>query len=106
MGVVVMVTVANDVKRAPIWPLIVAPFACFVYYFLIRTAFLQSIEDVLGKAPSNVDNSVIENFAKLLWGSHWIYRCVAEYIFVTIAVFIAGGLAPPSLLARADEVIE
>jgi len=96
-----MVTVTHDLKRAPIWPLIIAPFACFVYYILIRYAFLQSIEDVLGKEPSNVKDSVIENFAKLLWGSHWIYRCIAEYISVTIAVFIAGGLARGRAVAGA-----
>jgi len=96
-----MVTVPNDIKRAPIWPLIIAPFACFVYYILIRYAFQQSIEDVLGKAPSDVNDSSVEGFAKPLWGTHWIYRCIAEYISVSVAVFVAGGLARGRAIAGA-----
>jgi hypothetical protein len=87
-----MVTVTNDVKRAPIWPLIIAPFVCFVYYILFRFAFMQSIDAII-RGPSDVNASVLEDFAKPFWGSHWIYRGIAEYISVTLAVFVAGGLA-------------
>jgi hypothetical protein len=87
-----MVTVTNDVKRAPIWPLIIAPIACFVYYIVFRAAFIQSIDAII-TSPSDVDGSSLDEFTKPSWGDHWIYRCTAEYISVTLATFVAGGLA-------------
>ncbi len=88
-----MVTIAaNDIRRAPIWPLFIAPLVCFVYYILFRFAFIQSIGAII-RGPSDVNASLLEDFGKPFWGSHWIYRCIAEYISITLAVFVAGGLA-------------
>jgi hypothetical protein len=88
-----MVTVApNYGQRAPIWPLIIAPVACFVYYFIFRVAFLHSIDDAI-RMPSTDEASAINEFTEQNWGGHWFYRCAAEYICVTLAAFVAGGLA-------------
>jgi hypothetical protein len=86
-------TIANNVRRAPIWPLIVAPFACFVYYILIRFAFLQSIEGALGKGADSASEELTNFVSQPLWGTHWVYRGIAEYLSITVAVFVAGGVA-------------
>jgi hypothetical protein len=89
-----MVTAAaNDVRRAPIWPLIIAPLTCFVYYIIFRMAFIQSIDAII-RIPSDVDASALDEFTQPHWGDHWIYRCTAEYISVTLATFVAGGASP------------
>jgi hypothetical protein len=78
-------------KRAPIWPLVVAPFACLLYYILLRTAFIQSIEGTFGEA--RISEGVNDIISQPLWSTHWFYRGAAEYISITVAVFVAGGLA-------------
>jgi hypothetical protein len=74
----------------PIWPLMIAPFAGFVYYIIFRTAFIQTIDSIV-KIPSDVD--ALDEFTQPHWGDHWIYHGIAEYISVTLATFVAGGLA-------------
>src|SRR5258706_4402605 len=94
-----MATVVNNVRRAPIWPLIVAPFACFVYYILLRFAFVQSIEGTFGAA--SISEGLNDIVSQPNWGTHWVYRGIAEYISITVAVFIAGGLARGRALSGA-----
>jgi hypothetical protein len=77
--------------RAPIWPVIIAPLVTGVYYLAIKGAFAQEIVSVLGKtAASDIDLSGI---AAPHWGSHWVYRGVAELISTGFATFVAAGLA-------------
>jgi hypothetical protein len=73
--------------RAPWWPLLVAPFACFLYFAVLRLAFEQSVVSVLGR------NDFFD-VEVLRWGTHWIYRIAAEAIAIGFGAFIAAGLAP------------
>ena len=47
----------------------------------------MTIEDVLGKSDD------VGSGLAPVWGTHWVYRCIAEYISVTIGAFVAGGIA-------------
>lgn len=58
-----------------------------VYYLALRTAFAESIESVLGKAGDD------DSLPEAVWGTHWAYRCIAEYLSVTLAAFVSGGVA-------------
>lgn len=79
------------VRRAPIWPLIIAPLAAGIYYLVLKSAFAQSIISVLGKtAATDIDLSGI---ADPQWGTHWVYRLVAEFISVAFGIFVAAALA-------------
>jgi hypothetical protein len=71
--------------RFSIWPVLMAPFVAGIYYLSIRTAFAQSIVSVLGRN---------DFFDAPHWGTHWLYRVVAEVISVYFGTFIAAGLAP------------
>jgi hypothetical protein len=66
------------------WPVLVAPIVAGVYYLAIKTAFAESIVSVLGRS---------DFFDLLYWGSHWVFRVVAEVIAVGFGTFVAAGLA-------------
>jgi hypothetical protein len=72
-------------KRAPIWPLLVAPLSAGAYYFALKFAFGHSMAAVVG-----VD---LHDIAGLHWGRHWFYRLVAEAASVAFGTFIAAGIA-------------
>src|SRR5712672_1365338 len=80
------VGVGND-RKLPVWPVIIAPLVFLVYYLALRTAFAQSIESVLGK-PGDEDA-----LPGAVWGTHWAYRGIAEYLSVTLAASMSGGVA-------------
>jgi hypothetical protein len=73
--------------RAALWPVVVAPVTCLLYFLVVRLAFEQSTVSVLGRS----DFFDIET---LRWGTHWIYRIAAEAIAVAFGAFVASGLAP------------
>jgi hypothetical protein len=75
--------------RAPIWPVIVAPLVAIVY-LAIKSAFAQSIVSVLGTATIDIDRF---DPAAPQWGSHWLYRSVAEAVATGLAALVAAGLA-------------
>lgn len=77
--------------RGPIWPLLVAPLAAGVYYLMIKDAFVGSILDALGESSTILVDPTDVNSAH--WGSHWIYRSIAELISTGAATFVAAGLA-------------
>lgn len=85
---VMMATVDIWANRwKPVWPVIIAPFSFLVYYLALRTAFAQSIEAVLGKPG---DGTTLPG---VVWGAHWAYRGIAEYLSVTLAASVSGGVA-------------
>jgi hypothetical protein len=86
-------------KRAPIWPVIIAPLVAGVYYLAVKLAFAQSIISVLGQTASiDID---LSDLARPQWGSHWVYRAVAEAISIACATFVAAGIARGRELAAA-----
>ena len=79
------------VRQAPIWPVIIAPLAAGIYYLVLKSAFAKSIIYVLGKtAETDID---LSGLADPQWGSHWLYRGVAEAASVAFGAFVAAGLA-------------
>jgi hypothetical protein len=78
-------------SRVAIWPVLVAPFVTGIYYLAIKGAFAESIVSVLGQtSATDID---LADIAGPHWGSHWIYRSIAEIISVGFATFVAAGLA-------------
>jgi hypothetical protein len=78
-------------SRAPIWPVLAAPFVAGIYYLTIKSAFEQSIISALGQtSASEIDLADID---APHWGSHWIYRLAAEIVSASFATFVAAGLA-------------
>lgn len=74
-------------KRAPIWPVLVAPLVAITYYAALKSAFSISIVSALG------ENTTADLGDQLMWGSHWVYRLVAEILSVGLGTFVAAGLA-------------
>jgi hypothetical protein len=70
------------VRRAPIWPVLIAPVAALVYYLSAKIAF---VVDVGGFGPDDI--------IEARWGSYWLYRAVMEIVSIGIGTFIAAGLA-------------
>ncbi len=91
------VSAEREISRSPIWPVVIAPLVFLVYYLALRTAFAQSIESVLGKSGTE------DALPGAVWGTHWVYRCIAEYLCVTLGAFVSGGIARGR--ARAGAVI-
>ena len=84
-------TTVGASRRAPIWPVLVAPLVAGVYYLALKGAFTRSIDAAVGTiASSKIE---LDDLTAPLWGFHWIYRGVAEVISVGFATFIAAGLA-------------
>jgi hypothetical protein len=79
---------APGVKRVPIWPVLIAPLVAVGYYVALKSAFSISIVSALGE---NATVDIVENIG--IWGSHWLYRLVAEILSVGFGTFIAAGLA-------------
>jgi hypothetical protein len=77
------------VKRAPIWPVLIAPLVAGVYYIVVKVAFGLSIVSALGATDIDLSDST----ASPIWASHWFYRLVAEVFSVAVGTFIAAGLA-------------
>jgi hypothetical protein len=70
--------------RRPFWPVVVSPFVAGIYYLAVKLAFAESISAVMGRA---------DFFEVPRWGSHWIFRIVAETIAIGFGTFVAIGLA-------------
>jgi len=84
-------TTVGAPRRAPIWPVLIAPLVAGVYYLALKAAFIRSIDAAVGTtATSNIE---LGDLAAPQWGSHWIYRVVAEVVSVGFATFISAGLA-------------
>jgi hypothetical protein len=77
--------------RAPIWPVIIAPFVGCVYYLAIKSAFSLSIISALGHTATTDIN--LSDIAAPHWGSHWVYRIATEVISTAFGTFVAAGLA-------------
>jgi hypothetical protein len=78
---------AKGVPRAPVWPVLIAPFVALIYYGALKSAFSISIVSALG------DDATADILEKGTWGSHWVYRLVAEILSVGLGTFVAAGLA-------------
>jgi hypothetical protein len=89
MGVTAPAT--KNVPRTPIWPVLTAPLIALVYYAALKIPFAQSIASALGSSVT-VDVSP-GDLTKAQWGSHWVYRIVAETCSIALATFVAAGLA-------------
>jgi hypothetical protein len=70
--------------RAPIWPIVFAPFVAAIYYLALKLAFVECVVPVVGRT---------DLFETPHWGSHWGFRLVAETISVGFGTFIAAALA-------------
>lgn len=82
---------SSTTMRAPIWPVFAAPLLAGLYYLSIRGAFTGSIVAALGAdVASDID---FDDITSPVWGSHILYRLVAETISMGIAIGIAGGIA-------------
>lgn len=84
-------TTVGALRRAPIWPLLVAPLVAGAYYLALKAAFITSIDATVGTTA--ISQIELSDLAAQQWGSHWIYRVVAEVISVGFATFVSAGLA-------------
>jgi hypothetical protein len=84
-------TTVGAPTRAPIWPTLIAPLVTGVYYLALKGAFTRSIDAAVGATA--VDNIKLGDLTAPQWGSHWIYRIVAEIISIGFGTFLAAGLA-------------
>jgi hypothetical protein len=75
--------------RDPVWPVWVAPLVAGVYYLALRGAFAYSVGGVVFDA-SDVN---LNDMAAPQWGSHWIYRTLAEIGSLAFGTFVAAGIA-------------
>lgn len=78
-----------SLKPAPVWPLLVAPIVAIFYYSALKLAFGMSLGNAVGDIGSDLQMN-LDNFGH---GSHWIYRGVGELSSVSLAVYLASGLA-------------
>jgi len=78
------------VARVPRWPLIVAPLVGFVYYVALREAFATAIREVVWDIADLTANH-LGNIP--MWGTHWLYRSIAEVTSVAFGTFVAGSIA-------------
>ena len=77
--------------RPAIWPVLIAPIVGILYYLPIIGAFAQSMTSALpNTSPTEINLGNMESFR---WGSHWIYRCIAEVVSVSFGTYIAAGIA-------------
>jgi hypothetical protein len=82
---------AATVGRPPLWPVIIAPVVAGLYYHVLKSAFAQSIISVLSKTTlTDID---VLGLGDPLWGTHWIYRLIAEVASMAFGAFVAAGLA-------------
>ena|ERR1700732_3358739 len=83
------VTKSRSDGTSALWPLFLAPFVAVLYYLALRNAFAVSISRVV------FDASDVNFFdaASPTWGTHWIYRIVAEAASLAFGTFVAGGIA-------------
>jgi hypothetical protein len=88
MSVVTAVAVQS---RAPIWPILAAPFAAGIYYLAIKPAFSLSIVAVLGETSPNDIN--LADIVSPVWARTGFIAYLAEFISAGLAMFIAAGLA-------------
>jgi hypothetical protein len=72
--------------NGPIWPILVAPIAAGIYYLAVKLAFQQSIVDVLGRTD-------FFDIPNARWGTHWVFRGVAEVIAIGTGTFVAASMA-------------
>jgi hypothetical protein len=98
----VTVKEGNSPRRLPMWPLVVAPVVAVVYYIILTACFSDVIRDVVFDS-SDLDRPIITGISAPIWGTHWIYRIVAESASVAFGTFIAAGIARER--ARAAAVI-
>lgn len=71
-------------RKAPIWPLIAAPFIGVAYYLALNIAFLQSVIPIAGRT---------DFFEAPHWGQHWVLRLVAEAMSIALGSYVASSLA-------------
>jgi hypothetical protein len=66
------------------WPVLIAPLVAGIYYLAVKFAFSESISTVMGRS---------DFFEATRWGSHWIFRIVAEAIAIGFGTFVAAAFA-------------
>jgi hypothetical protein len=77
-------------KRAPLWPLLLAPIIGIVYYFALKLAFVMSLDSAVGEVGPGASEVGLGGFSQ---GPHWIYRAFGELCSVCLAAYLAAGLA-------------
>lgn len=70
--------------RSSFWPVVIAPLVAGLYYLAVKLAFAESISAVMGRT---------DFFEIPRWGSHWIFRIIAEAIAIGFGTFVAASLA-------------
>ena len=80
--------VSASSRRLSILLLILAPFVTVVYYIALRSAFLLSKTYIVG----GVSDINLSQISHVTWGSHWIFRLVAEGFAISFGTFVAAGL--------------
>src|SRR5271163_2904670 len=83
-------SVAALIVSAPRWPLVAAPVVGLVYYLASWSAFVTAMVDIVVFSRSELDQ---RHGGAVVWGTHWVYRLLAEGISIAFATFVAGGMA-------------
>jgi hypothetical protein len=89
MTAIATISAPPSVVSAPRWPVWIAPLAAGVYYLSLRGGFAHSIDGVVFDA-SDVN---LSDIGAPQWGSHWIYRTLAETVSLAFGTFVAAGIA-------------
>jgi len=95
------ITTHYQERKPSIWPLFAAPIAAIIFYGGLNGAFLNSLEYVVGQ-PAEIGEVILSRQDRK-WGTHWVYRVIAEGASLAYGTFIAAGIARER--ARAGGII-
>jgi hypothetical protein len=76
-------------SRVPVWPVVIAPLVAGLYYLSLRGSFAFSLTSVV----SDASDLAPQDWGVPQWGSHWVYRALAELVSVPFGLYVAAGLA-------------
>jgi hypothetical protein len=76
----------------PRLPIFFAPLVTILYYVSCKLSFIISLNAAVGSI--DVQNTVVAFWKEdINWGNHYIYRACSEFFPITLAIFIASGVA-------------